>query len=157
MHSISRVVASASNFKICLKTRSYLALSPAHGTARIRCSRSFQETAFLQPRKTISPRAPGTLSQIAILLVGMSLLTATALSQPAPDASLSGTVRGPDASPVTDAILHLKSNNSSEVMTAETDAQGKYTFSSLLDGVYQLSASKNGFQDATIPSIFLAN
>ncbi len=111
----------------------------------------------MRPRKTISPLAPGSLSRIAILLVGISLLTSTALSQRAAEASLSGTVRGLDASPVRNAVLHLKSNNSSEVLTAETDAQGKYKFSSLFDGVYQLSASRNGFQNAAIPSIFLAD
>ena len=111
--------------------------------------------AFFQARKTISLSAPRVLSQIALVLVGVILLSATALSQQVADASLSGTVRSINADPVQNVVIRLQPQDSSKSFTAQTDTQGKYKFSSLADGVYQLSASKSGFQDASIPSVFL--
>ena len=86
--------------------------------------------AFFQARKTISLSAPRVLSQIALVLVGVILLSATALSQQVADASLSGTVRSISADPVQNVVIRLQPQDSSKSFTARTDTQGKYKFSS---------------------------
>jgi tetratricopeptide (TPR) repeat protein len=110
---------------------------------------------FTQVRETVPLRAPDCFRRILALFVGLILLAATASSQHSDDASLSGTVRGLNADPVPNTLVRLQSNESSQILTAQTDSQGKYKFSSLRDGVYGLSASKAGFQDATILSVFI--
>jgi len=49
----------------------------------------------------------------------------------------------------------LQANESRENFQVKTDTQGNYVIPTVPDGVYGLRATKNGFADSVIPSVFL--
>ncbi len=51
--------------------------------------------------------------------------------------------------------MHLVSKDPAQSLDKRTDEHGAFSFLSLPRGVYVLSARMNGFEDATIPSVFL--
>jgi tetratricopeptide (TPR) repeat protein len=75
--------------------------------------------------------------------------------QPAQLASVRGTIRDLQGNPVPQASVILQRNDSRDNIQAKTDAQGHFLLPKLPDGVYILRATKDGYADAQIPSVFL--
>ena len=71
-------------------------------------------------------------------------------------ASIRGTVHDPHGGVVAGATVHLVSKDPAQSLDKRTDEHGDFSFLSLPRGVYVLSARMNGFEDATIPSVFLS-
>ena len=84
-------------------------------------------------------------------------LSAAMCAQQADVASLRGTVRDAQGNAVADASVQLQGKDLSQNLTVRTDSQGAYVFAALNDGVYVLRASKSGFADAEVPSVFVAS
>lgn len=53
------------------------------------------------------------------------------------------------------AVVTLQRKGTSEVFSAQTDANGKYRFEKLKDGLYSLRASRDGHADGRLDSVFL--
>ena len=70
-------------------------------------------------------------------------------------ATLSGTVRDSEGKAVAQVSVVVQRKDSHDSFQAKTDAQGRYLFAKLPDGVYPLRATKDGYADALIPSVFL--
>ncbi|MGC2474124.1 MAG: tetratricopeptide repeat protein [Candidatus Sulfotelmatobacter sp.] len=69
--------------------------------------------------------------------------------------SLHGTVRDAHGSRVVGASVSLHGKNSTGDKSAVTDAVGSYTFIGLAEGVYSLYATKSGYGDAELASVFV--
>ena len=95
-------------------------------------------------------------SQALVILFVVSSLSCFLLSQDGGAASLSGTVRDPNGNAVANAVVQLEAKDGGQPLRARTDAEGRYHFTALNRGVYQLSTAMNGYQDAQVPPIFLA-
>jgi len=70
-------------------------------------------------------------------------------------ASVTGCVRDLRGNPVPDAAVRLQPKDANQAATVRTDAQGKYRFASLREGVYVLTAGMSGHKDVQIPSLFV--
>ena len=91
-------------------------------------------------------------------LVSFAFLLASlngAGQQSAEPASLHGIIRDADGKPVAQTAVLLQRKGSADRFNGQTDSQGNYSFPGLPDGMYVLRASKNGYTDAEIPSVFL--
>ena len=88
----------------------------------------------------------------ALLLLAMLPLSA---QEKAKLPSLHGTVRDVHGSPLPGASVSLHRKNSTEDKSAITDAGGSYTFIGLADGVYSIHATKPGYGDAAVASVFV--
>ena len=75
--------------------------------------------------------------------------------EPAQPASLRGTIRDGEGKLVSQAKVILQRSDSHDNFQVETDGQGNYIFPRVPDGVYTVRASKDGYADALIPSVFL--
>jgi iron complex outermembrane receptor protein len=83
------------------------------------------------------------------------LLPVAALAQTS--SQLSGTVRDPDASVVSHAVVILTSPQLAAPLQTTTNNAGQYTFTNVPSGVYRLEARKDGFATIVLPSVtFLA-
>jgi len=92
---------------------------------------------------------------ISCRLAALVLFTLLPLSLPAQaPASLRGTVRDAQGSPVAGATLQLQAKDSTQTQTVHTDSQGTYSFPALSAGLYALRAVKDGYDDAEIPTLF---
>ena len=60
-------------------------------------------------------------------------------------AVLSGTVNGPNGSPVSGAKVTVKNTATSETAEAQSDSSGHYSFPNLLPGAYEITATAEGF------------
>jgi hypothetical protein len=65
---------------------------------------------------------------------------------------VSGTITDQTGKPVRNAKVTLKNTSTSQTLTTQADAQGKYSFSAVTAGEYEISASADGFtaKSATI-------
>ena len=90
--------------------------------------------------------------QAAVLAVAFS---ATAYPQQSGSASLRGTVRDSQGKPVENAMVELRSIDSSQKRDVETDSQGAYSLLGLQEGVYGLRVTKSGYADGAINSVFV--
>lgn len=63
----------------------------------------------------------------------------------AQDATVSGEITDPSGAAVTDARVHLTSNQNHVEQSASTNVAGLYSFPSVLPGVYTLAVEANGF------------
>jgi len=68
--------------------------------------------------------------------------------------TLRGTIRDSEGKAVAQASVTLQRNDSRDSFQEKTDAQGNYRFARFPDGVYRLGATKDGYDDALIPSVF---
>src|ERR1043166_2702822 len=78
-----------------------------------------------------------------------------AYPQQSGSASLRGTVRDSQGKPVENAMVELRSPDSSQKKDVETDSQGSYSLPGLQEGVYGLRVTKAGYADAAINSVFV--
>ncbi len=95
-------------------------------------------------------------SQALVILFFVSSLSCFLLSQEGGAASLSGTVRDPNGNAVANALVQLEAKDGGQPLRVRTDAEGRYHFTALNRGVYELSTAMNGYQDAQVPPIILA-
>ena len=58
---------------------------------------------------------------------------------------LSGTVSGPNGSPVSGARIMVKNTATSETAEAQSDSSGRYSFPNLPPGTYEVTATAEGF------------
>lgn len=95
----------------------------------------------------------------SLLLAACVSLSLPMLCQnPANGGQISGTVSGPNGSPLVGAQVVLDSNSSSaEQKHTATDKAGQYVFSGLPLGAYKLSVSASGFQDSETKIVFLTS
>ncbi len=104
-------------------------------------------------RETSASGCVGWRGRVALAFI---LCPLTSFSQKAePSATLSGTVRDRSGRGVVDAAVELSCGKPAQTFSARTNADGKYHFSGLRDGVCVLTASTNGPDQARIPSLFL--
>jgi tetratricopeptide (TPR) repeat protein len=75
--------------------------------------------------------------------------------EPAATASLRGTIRDWQGKLVSQAKVILQRSGSRDNFQMQTDEQGNYVFPKLPDGVYTVRATKDGYADALIRSVFL--
>jgi len=96
------------------------------------------------------------LTRFTTVLLCAVLLPLFALSQEqAAPASLHGIIRDSEGKPVAQAAVVLQRSDSPNDFRAQTDAQGGYNFVKVPDGVYVLRATKEGYANAQVPSVFL--
>src|SRR5437762_13187238 len=80
---------------------------------------------------------------LAVLLAVVSLLPLSA--QVSAVSQVSGTVQDPSGAAIPGARVAITNVDTSAVRTAETAADGTYTFTNLVVGPYRLQVSKDGF------------
>jgi tetratricopeptide (TPR) repeat protein len=83
-------------------------------------------------------------------------LSCVACAQQAELASLHGMVRDAQGNAVADASVQLQKKDSTQSVRVQTDSRGSFVFASVHEGTYALRATKNGFADAEVASVFLA-
>ncbi|QMV19052.1 TonB-dependent receptor plug domain-containing protein [Granulicella sp. 5B5] len=66
---------------------------------------------------------------------------------------LTGTIRDPDGSVVSHAVVTLSNPKTASPLQTTTDDAGQYTFADVEPGVYRLEARKAGFEPIVVPSI----
>jgi iron complex outermembrane receptor protein len=66
---------------------------------------------------------------------------------------VSGTIKDPDQSVVSGAVVTLSNAQTATPLQTTTNDSGQYTFFSVAPGSYRLAAHKPGFVDAVVPSV----
>jgi iron complex outermembrane receptor protein len=82
-------------------------------------------------------------------------LAASSLPASAQSIQVSGTIKDPDQSVVSAAIVTLNSTQTATPLQTTTNDAGQYSFSSVAPGNYRLEAHKTGFVDAIVPSVIV--
>ena len=108
-------------------------------------------TRLYRPQLIFKRFTPLKLVGAVLLLVSLK----GAGQQSAELASLHGVIRDAGGRPVAQAGIVLQRKGYADRFNAQTDSQGNYRFPGLADGVYSLRASKIGYADAEISSVFL--
>src|SRR5271156_6465475 len=85
------------------------------------------------------------VSLMALLLFFPALLSA----QSVVTGGLTGIVTDPTGSVIAGAVVNLKNQSTSEVLSATTGTTGAYQFTLLKPGIYVVSVSQTGFKQAT--------
>jgi tetratricopeptide (TPR) repeat protein len=70
-------------------------------------------------------------------------------------ASLRGTIRDAQGTPLAGVTIQLRAPDTTSVQAVHTDMQGVYSFAALHSGVYALRAEMAGYTDAEIRSVFV--
>jgi hypothetical protein len=91
---------------------------------------------------------------LASLVVGILLIVAPSLfAQSAGTGALTGTVTDPSSAVVPNVTVTLTNNETGQVRTATTGADGAYRFSLIQPGTYKVRFNANGFRVSEIPSV----
>src|SRR5580698_5849648 len=101
----------------------------------------------------INYRNRAVLSLLAVC--AFTALSVSPLLGQGATASISGRVADPSGAGVPDAPVTLKNTGTSATQTVNTDGQGRYTLPDLGIGVYDISASKAGFQTSVRSGVTL--
>ena len=80
-----------------------------------------------------------------LCLAAACLLLSSAVFAQSTYGTITGVVTDPTAAVIRDATVEAKNNETSEVRTVKTDAEGFYRFVNLDPGSYTISASASGF------------
>ncbi len=89
---------------------------------------------------------------LALILVAI-LLPASLLGQTATTTSLSGLVADARGEAVAGAIVTLKDTATNQERTATTNEEGRYSFTNLPAGIYNVTVSGSGFKQANITNL----
>ena len=84
------------------------------------------------------------------------LLLAGSLQAFAQSSSVSGTIKDPDKSVVSNAVVTLSNPQIGTPLQTTTDQSGQYTFANVAPGTYRLEAHKAGFATIVVPSLSLS-
>src|SRR5512140_463094 len=95
------------------------------------------------------------LSRCVLAAVFTLAYSSAAYPQQSGSASLRGTVRDSQGKPVENAMVELRSTDSSQKKDVETDSQGAYSLPGLQEGVYGVRVTKPGYADGAINSVFV--
>jgi len=82
---------------------------------------------------------------VALLFVASLVLASMAAAQ-VPTATLVGRVTDASHAPVPGATIQVRNVNTNEIRTAQTGADGEYTVSNLLPGLYDVIIGQAGFK-----------
>jgi iron complex outermembrane recepter protein len=74
----------------------------------------------------------------------------------AQSASVSGTIKDPDQSVVSNAAVTLSNTATGQSVQSTTDSAGRYSFAAVAAGTYRLEAHRDGFAPAVVASIVVA-
>jgi hypothetical protein len=83
---------------------------------------------------------------IAALLTAVALLWTPDLSGQAFTSSLTGVVTDPNGAVIPDTAISIKNLSTNEVRSTTTGPEGRYSFSQLLPGDYDVTAEMRGFR-----------
>src|SRR5580765_5325219 len=82
---------------------------------------------------------------LGLLFIGVLITPQNAWAQSATTGAVSGTVTDPSGAVVPLATVELTSTDTNAVQTAQTNASGQYTFSSVRPGAYKLTVKMARF------------
>ncbi|WP_263381924.1 TonB-dependent receptor [Granulicella arctica] len=102
---------------------------------------------------TFSPRIR-KLSSLSFCLATLLLIALPIFGQ---SVQVSGTIKDPDQSVVSGAVVTLTGPASSIALQTTTNQTGVYVFPTVNPGTYRLEASKNGFATLTIPALIVVS
>jgi iron complex outermembrane recepter protein len=88
-------------------------------------------------------------------LWGLALVVAS-IPAFAQSAQVSGSIKDPDQSLVSGAVVTLTNAQTASPLQTTTNDSGQYSFSSVAPGTYRFVAHKPGFVDAILPSLVVA-
>lgn len=95
-------------------------------------------------------------ARFRLLLAAILFVSLFALArEPAQSAMLHGIIHDSEGKPVERATVVLQRNDSRDSFQVQTGPQGNYTFAEVPQGVYGLRATKDGFAEGAIRSVFL--
>ena len=94
------------------------------------------------------PMSSRTLRAFTIGLLGSALLFGQAT-----DGNLAGTISDSSGAAIPDAAIELLNEATNIRVSANTDGLGRYRFNNVLVGMYKLTASKAGFQTASLQNV----
>ena len=101
-----------------------------------------------------SSRFGARLAAVAVCWLLLSLLTPVCGGQVF-TASVSGVVEDPSGAEVPNAAVELRNNSTNDVRTIKTSGGGRYVFSQLAPGDYQLTVEASGFKRFVQPALTL--
>jgi iron complex outermembrane receptor protein len=94
--------------------------------------------------------------RVVIVMFALGVLFSGAVPAMAQSASVSGTIKDPDQSVVSNAAVTLSNAATGQSLQGTTDAAGRYSFAAVAAGTYRLEAHKDGFEPAVVASIVVA-
>src|SRR5689334_20848106 len=89
------------------------------------------------------------------VLVAIALAAATAAAQEQ-RGSIDGVVKDSSSAVLPGATVEAKNTATGVILSAVTDAGGRFRFPSVQTGTYEVSASLSGFRPMTIPNVLVA-
>ena len=90
----------------------------------------------------------------ALLIIGIGTCVQPSFAQVS-SANITGTILDTNSASVPDAKVEITNKNTLELRTATTTADGRYTFSILIPGTYELTVQASGFKKAVQSDIIL--
>lgn len=90
------------------------------------------------------------LSRLALFMAGMAVLYGQAT------ATISGTVTDPTGATIGEAIVQARNMGTGALRSTLSDSDGRYRFSDMVPGEYQMESTSPGFQTVIRQSIILA-
>jgi iron complex outermembrane receptor protein len=107
----------------------------------------------MHSRAAVRPSVPRqTLLRFSLCALLLLLGSLQAFAQ---SGQVRGTIKDPDQSVVSGAVVTLSNLHTATPLQATTNDSGQYTFSSVAPGTYRLEAHKPGFVTAAVPSVIV--
>jgi outer membrane receptor protein involved in Fe transport len=94
------------------------------------------------------------IAAVALAAIVVLLTSGTTLAQTT-TATLSGVIRDPSNAVVPDVRVSIRSNQTGATRETSTDGDGRYNFTNLLPGQYDLRAERTGFKTAVQSNVLL--
>ncbi len=95
-------------------------------------------------------------SKLVVFLLGVVLLLTTAAVAQLPTATIVGNVTDPTNAAVVGAKIQVKDMSTNAIRSATTTAQGEYTVSALMPGMYEVTITQQGFKQLVESNLELA-
>jgi iron complex outermembrane recepter protein len=107
----------------------------------------------MHSRAVVRPSVPPpTLLRFSLWALFLILGSLQAFAQ---SGQVSGTIKDPDQSVVSGAVVTLSNTHTPTPLQATTNDSGQYAFTSVAPGTYRLEAHKPGFVTAAVPSVIV--
>jgi iron complex outermembrane receptor protein len=107
----------------------------------------------MHSRAAVRPSVPRqTLLRFSLCALLLLLGSLQAFAQ---SGQVRGTIKDPDQSVVSGAVVTLSNLHTATPLQATTNDSGQYSFSSVAPGTYRLEAHKPGFVTAAVPSVIV--
>jgi iron complex outermembrane receptor protein len=95
--------------------------------------------------------------RVVLAMLALGIFISGAASAMAQSANVSGTIKDPDQSVVSNAVVTLTNAATGQSLQGTTDAAGRYSFTTVAAGTYRLEAHKDGFSPAVVAPIVVAD